>query len=455
MNILLWWKKIREKARNFDFFGIGPCIIVFYLLLFFFKPFLLFLNFLLGWDFGPRYSSWIGYEISYRALFYLALGLIFLIFGYFSPLSKLSIKRLPNILKKEWNFKIVPWVFGICFTAGTATKILRIWGGTYYYLQTLSPWLTKSLWYGVVGYLDWLSYIALVIAFASYFYLEKNKDDRYRLWRKVAWGAFAVEIIYALPMCGKSEVIVPTILYFIVKSYLSNIKWWKIVAVGFIVSIFLFPYGNVCRNPKILGTYSIVKESPVSITTPVSITKATKYNVNFRNTPLFIFDSFLSRMDQSILFSKIIEKYPPFLYGKPLLKFFLAFPPRILWKNKPVINMDGNAFGHYVGILSSGDKLTYVGPTMVGDWYMNFGVAGIIFGMLFMGFLWRIFYEYLIKGTGLSLSGVLIYSIVWVLIVESIGADIAPVYAGLVKFLIILLIIHFFLTRQFKKSPNL
>jgi hypothetical protein len=448
MKIIIWLKYLKNKVAHFDLFELGNSAVLYYLLIFYLVSFLALVGFSIKFPWGEIINA---QKINYQALFYLTLGLIFLIFGYFSPLPKLFIRRVPNILKKEWNFKIVPWVFGVCFTIGTLTKILRIFGGAYYHLVR-TPWLTKSIWYGVIGYLDWFSYIALVIAFASYFYFKKNKDDRYWLWCKVAWGAFAVEMIYALPMCGKLEVIVPVILYLIVKSYLSNIKWWKIVAVGFIIALFLFPYGNLCKyNPiSVLKSYSVIKESP--IIAKDSTIKAIKYNVNFRNAPLLVFDSFVSRIDQSEVFSKILEKYPPFLYGKPLLNFFIAFPPRLLWKDKPTVHMDGNAFGHSIGVLSPEDTLTSVGPTIVGDWYMNFGVVGIVFGMLFMGFLWRIFYEYLIKGTKLSLSGVLIYSIVFIQIIKGIENEIASVYAGLVKFLIILLIIHFFLTRKDKKE---
>ena len=87
---------------------------------------------------------------------------------------------------------------------------------------------------------------------------------------------------------------------------------------------------------------------------------------------------------------------------------------------------------------------------MVGDWYMNFGLAGIILGMFFMGMLFRLIYEYLIKRTGISFSGVMIYSILWLNIIKGMEDWIAPVYAGLVKIFILLLIIHYFLIKRGK-----
>lgn len=442
-----YFKTLRDKIACFDFFELGPFIIIFYLLIFYFKPFLIFIDFLRGSDyFRTGYNGWTAsYDISYQALFYLTLGLIFLILGYFSVLPKLFARRVPNILRKEWNFRIVPWVFGVCFVIGASVKILRIFSGAYHHIIR-TPLLTKSIWYGVVGYMDWFAYFALVVAFAAYFYLKRNNDERYRLWRFAAWGAFILEMAYAFPMCGKFEVVMPIVLFLIVRFYLSDIVWWNILLVGFGISIILFPFGNLCKNPQILKTY------PYPIKQPLAIEQQDK---TIANITLFVFDSFIVRMDQSIIFQKILESDMPFLYGKSLLNFFIAFPPRLLWQDKPTVHSDGNSFGHSMGVLSPHDKLTSVGPTIVGDWYMNFGVAGIIFGMFLMGFLWRIFYEYLIKGTGKSLSGILIYSIVFVQVVKGVENEIAPPYAGLLKFLIIMLIIHFFLTRKSKKEPEL
>ncbi|MEK7555445.1 MAG: hypothetical protein AAB516_01335 [Patescibacteria group bacterium] len=444
MNISLLWKKIKEGVKNFDFFALGNFAVLYYLVTFYLTPFLVFLGFPIEY----RYSGLTVYKINYQALFYLAIGFVSMVAGYFSPLPKFSIKRLPNILKTEWNFKMVPWVFGGVFIIGIGAKFLRIFGGAYYHLVR-TPWLTTSSWYGVVGYLDWFFYFALVIAFISYFHLKKNGDKRYRQWRVVAWGTFALEMLYAFPMCGRLEIIVPVILYLIVKFYFLNIPWWKIILIGLGLSIVLFPFGIVCRSPETLETYSVVEDiEDVRVVSDIADNRI----VNIKKIPVFISDTFIARMDQSVLFLKLVEAELPSLRGKPLLKFFISFIPRPLWENKPTINIDGNAFGHLINILSPGDSMTSVGPTIVGDWYWNFGVVGIIFGMFFMGFLWRIFYEYLIKGTVLSLSGVFIYSVVFVQVVKGIENEIVSVYAGLAKFLIILLIIHFFLTWKSKKE---
>ena len=84
--------------------------------------------------------------------------------------------------------------------------------------------------------------------------------------------------------------------------------------------------------------------------------------------------------------------------------------------------------------------------------YLNFGVWGIIFGMLFFGTLFRFIFDFFIGKSNFSLSGIVIYSIFWIQIIKGTEDWIAPVWAGLVKLFVILLIIHLFLAKD--KSQN-
>ncbi|MEK7062256.1 MAG: oligosaccharide repeat unit polymerase, partial [Patescibacteria group bacterium] len=110
-------------------------------------------------------------------------------------------------------------------------------------------------------------------------------------------------------------------------------------------------------------------------------------------------------------------------------------------------------FGHRIGVLADDDRITGVGPTVVGYWLINFGLAGVVFGMFLMGMLFRLIYEYLIKRTKTSLSGVMIYSVLWVQIIKGMEDWVAPVYVGVIRTFVILLAINFLMSTKlfFKK----
>jgi hypothetical protein len=140
-------------------------------------------------------------------------------------------------------------------------------------------------------------------------------------------------------------------------------------------------------------------------------------------------------------------------YGSSLREVLLSFsPPRFLWENKPEsANVKSNEFGHKIGILTSDDNVTGIGPTVIGDWYMNFGIIGIIAGMFLTGMIFRAIYNYFIIETGVSSAGILIYSVVWIQLIKGIEDWIAPIYVGLFRLLAILLIIHLFLVKKIKE----
>ncbi len=427
--------KALSKLNNFDIFSLGNSAIVYYLVIFYLMPILVFFG--MSIKFVPTSSI-----IPYKALGYAAIGLIFLIIGYFSGFPVLISGKLPNFLKREWDFSRVPWGFGIIFVIGLATKIFRILSGGYFILG-IKPSFTQGAFYNLIGLFDWFFYIALAIAFISYFHLKKIGDQRYRIWRYAALGTFILGILYALPSCSRLSAIIPFLIYLIVSWYILGKNFWRVLIVIVIVTLFIFPFGNICRHPKAFISYQIISADNQNIQKSPVVSLVI-------NLSKFTADSFLSRINQSSILSAILN-YPQSLqYRSSFRELVLVFsPPRSLWKDKPVsINASSNEFGHRIGVLAPEDKITGVGPTMVGDWYMNFGIAGIIFGMFLMGMLFRLIYEYLINWTETSLSGIMIYSVVWVQIIKGMEDWIVPVYVGLIRLFVILIIIHLLITKR-------
>ena len=60
------------------------------------------------------------------------------------------------------------------------------------------------------------------------------------------------------------------------------------------------------------------------------------------------------------------------------------FVPRIFWANKPSDTL-GNEFGLRYKVLSEKDNHTSWNMPVLNEFYVNFGLLGTIFGMLFLG----------------------------------------------------------------------
>lgn len=73
--------------------------------------------------------------------------------------------------------------------------------------------------------------------------------------------------------------------------------------------------------------------------------------------------------------------------GATMQDLYYAFIPRIIWPEKPPVSR-GAWFTSYLGMsYSEAEATTSTGMTIVGEWYWNFGIWGVAFGMFCTGVL--------------------------------------------------------------------
>jgi hypothetical protein len=80
--------------------------------------------------------------------------------------------------------------------------------------------------------------------------------------------------------------------------------------------------------------------------------------------------------------------------GNTMATLYYAFIPRVVWPGKPQVSR-GAWFTTYLGMAPrEAEATTSTGMTIVGEWYWNFGVAGVAVGMFLTGALlsglWRL-----------------------------------------------------------------
>lgn len=430
------FKDFLDKLKEFDIFELGNSAVIYYFLMFAAIPIVAFLHIpsgsvkaLLNGDGGILLPS-------ATAFFYLTLGLIAFILGYKLFAQVKFFKKIPNIFKKSWNFRRVPLVFGVLFATSLAVKAIWVFGGGYSHLSPSLSFIT-SPFYSLLGELSWLGPIALAIAFIYYFRLLVKGNQRYKIWQFIAWATFFWEFFYGFFSAGRFRAVVPIFIYLIVRHYMVGRDYRRLVAVIIFVALLIFPIGSLLRS----------SETRITLLDTAGLSEG---RINPLNIISFAVDSSLGRISHNKVVEKVFTKTEEFRYGETFKSFFISLgPPRFIWKNKPLsINASGNEFGRAYGILTPDDYKTSVSPTIVGDWYINFGVPGIIFGMFLMGALFRAIFDYLIRELSVSFSGVMIYSIFWISIIRAMETWIAPTYAGLVKLFVLFLVIHFFLTKR-------
>jgi len=100
----------------------------------------------------------------------------------------------------------------------------------------------------------------------------------------------------------------------------------------------------------------------------------------------------IDRINQFPLLIVVVSDTPtsvPFWMGETYVNLAFALIPRFVWPDKPEIRT-GNAFGQRYRLLHRNDWTTSVNLPWIVEFYANFGLFGIIFGMMGCGIAFKI-----------------------------------------------------------------
>lgn len=414
------FQRVISRFRRIDLFALGLSALAFYAFIFFCVP----LFNALGVHFGSVLN---GKTPALQPILYLFLGFISVVFGYYIVPAWQS-GSAADFFRRPWDEVRTRIIFTAGFGIGLFTKALRLITGTYSHLGPPSA-LQTGPFFSSVGFLQEFAYLAIAIASVKQARAETAGEKKFWGW---ALGlSLGTELLYATPSCARLGIFVPLLIW-LISSWYSGRRSYISLGLFSVLIIIIFPFGNLCRTPSTwLGSY------------------APSVPGGGAGVPAYVSDSVFSRLDQEKVFAAILTHPIPLLQGQFIRDIVISLgPPRFIWKSKPAIAAGGNELGHRLGVLDSADMTTSVGPTLPGDWYMNFGIVGLIVGMAIMGILWRFIYVNLIDFTNPSFAGIIFYVLIWIQIVRGVEDSIAPVYAGLIKFAVAFLLIAIFAQKR-------
>lgn len=144
------------------------------------------------------------------------------------------------------------------------------------------------------------------------------------------------------------------------------------------------------------------------------------------------FETTAGRSANLDLLADVIRRTPdeiPYWGGTTYLSLVGAFVPRFLWPDKPTKEL-GQAFGHRYGYVGVNDTGTAVNLPILVEFYLNFGMIGVVIGMAVVGLIYRLV-ERAVNNPGqddiLSLAG-----IVLMIPLTNIESDFSLGFGGLI-----------------------
>jgi hypothetical protein len=269
------------------------------------------------------------------------------------------------------------------------------------------------------------------------------RGDNRRWLPVVLWlVTLPLTVIQSLAFAGKTPVLLAVYVIMAAHHYGKRRLRLGIVAAGVAVSVLLvFPTVNLFR---------IADESPLGAAAPTP----QQFAANVAAIPQLFAGmtgaEYVQLAAEGILVRSngadalaMLMKYDvseemgdPSLYLKiPLI----AFVPRLLWPDKPVIQA-GAVFGRLffipIDYQSSLDSIS-IGMYHIGDLYLTFGVAGVLIGMCVLGCLYRLFYQLFDPGRSADIGLKFLYIIVLFPLVNGFESDIPTTFGNLLKSLLV------------------
>lgn len=133
-----------------------------------------------------------------------------------------------------------------------------------------------------------------------------------------------------------------------------------------------------------------------------------------------------SRLSALGILSVVMRETPervPYQHGRTISLAFIAWIPRIVWPGKPETSIGRWVTEHYSATPGSTSS---TGPSWIGELYFNFGWAGIVLGMLFLGVYFRVLQE-LFFSPGIPIPAVVAgVAVLWATLPKVQGALTSP-----------------------------
>ena len=168
------------------------------------------------------------------------------------------------------------------------------------------------------------------------------------------------------------------------------------------------------------------------------------------------------RLFHSINSLNIVSKLTPekiyFFQGDSYKDIYTKFIPRFIWKNKP-LDVQGNFWGHRYFVLNPDDYATSWNFPVLNEFYANYGLVGVIFGMFFLGFVIKLLILKLwtknISDIEILISSIIVFNFFF--LENNLSQILGKVINQFLFFNIFFIFIHlfFWLISKFKKTVSL
>jgi oligosaccharide repeat unit polymerase len=215
----------------------------------------------------------------------------------------------------------------------------------------------------------------LLLSVSLAWFIRLTRDKKKSLFERICfWVYFSGGLLICSLQGQKSTLFIIVLSLVIVRHYrVKRISFLKCALLGFVMFVSLMGYHLFKQQYLVTGNFSLINQDQGV----------------FLSLFHFLMIQFTGNLMQLQTMTVLIDAMPQGLQwqnGKTLLMLVLILLPSVLFPNKPL-----TAAGIFTGAFWPNMWLlqgTTMPPGIFGEFYMNFGVLGVLVGGLLLGVIW-------------------------------------------------------------------
>ncbi|HKQ63015.1 MAG TPA: hypothetical protein VJS92_17115 [Candidatus Polarisedimenticolaceae bacterium] len=307
-----------------------------------------------------------------QAALYGLLGYLALLGGY-TMVGRRAGKPRPGLVPRSQLFVAVPGLLGL---AGSFLSAL--WEHAVQVDANLPTAIASIAQMGMFFMFAW------ALAWLLFFSGKATRATKWMLFGVLLPGS----IVLAFRELNDKSLSINLILApMLARAYCQRRIPWRGVLAFLLVMVFvIFPIYNTFRNSDPHASHS----------ERLTATYRDIQQWNSRNYMQASFQAFQARVAMINSLAATIRdvgRWVPYANGETLFEPILTYLiPRLIWPDKPLFRM-GRDFGETFRLVAVEDRKTNIEVTVEGELYWNFGLGGIVVGMLVWGCAMRLLYR--------------------------------------------------------------
>ena len=372
------------------------------------------------------------------------LGIFFYIIGYSLPFpGRLVTQGCDFTLFRGiegWWAKIL-----VLYCFGWGVRILFLFQGKY--TAFIAPEESQTSNADAILYNLWL--IPIYAYVLAWIHWANPKAPRFKAVQLIAVLTI-LEVGFFLFQGSKTYLTLLLLLPLVALHYQGIRIRWRILAIAALtIALVVFPYVGAYRDTILAqslgGDADLI--SPAVLYNSATEAAATMYDRSVDRSGN-VYDAFFSRWGGVAPTVAIVERVPndfPYLYGEDFALLPFVLVPRVVIPWKPTARSNSYLTEDIIGTYGCS-----ISPFPIGEWYLNFGVVGVVLGMLFFGAFQRGYYE-MLMGHPDSLKQ-FIYVGTFLPITNINSWISTTVVVGLIQVVAVLLIIVYFMGGRLRRG---